>query len=129
MAEQHLAAEERQAEEVLAAVGAVRALDEVQGRIASYFHRREMRERVRRYLEGLLTPVERKNSWQLAEGLGEAGPQRGPRRFPRPRPGAGGGRDELRPDVVGHLAHERSGGRGIDATGGVQKGAKAAGGA
>src|SRR5260221_4197750 len=84
LAEQHLAAEERQAEEVLAAVGAVRALDEVQGRIASYFHRREMRERVRRYLEGLLTPVERKNSWQLAEGLGEAGPQRGPRPFSPP---------------------------------------------
>jgi hypothetical protein len=48
MTEQRLAADERQAEAALAAVGAVRALDEVHARIGGYFHRREMRERVRR---------------------------------------------------------------------------------
>jgi hypothetical protein len=30
---------------------------------------------VKRYLAGLLERVERKNGWQLAEHLGEAGPQ------------------------------------------------------
>src|SRR5258707_8709402 len=127
MAEQHLAAEERQAEEVLAAVGAVRALDEVQGRIASYFHRREMRERVRRYLEGLLTPVERKNSWPLAEGLGEAGPQGVQRLFSDADWDAEAVGDELRTYVVEHLADERSGVLVIDETGFVKKGTKSAG--
>jgi SRSO17 transposase len=127
MAEQHLAAEERQAEEVLAAVGAVRALDEVQGRIAGYFHRREMRERARRYLEGLLTPVERKNSWQLAEGLGEAGPQGVQRLFTDADWDAEAVRDELRMYVVEHLADERSGVLVIDETGFVKKGTKSAG--
>src|SRR5258708_21821828 len=127
LAEQHLAAEERQAEEVLAAVGAVRALDEVQGRIASYFHRREMREGVRRYLEGLLTPVERKKSWQVGEGLGEAGPQGVQRLFTDADWDAEAVRDELRTYVVEHLADERSGVLVIDETGFVKKGTKSAG--
>src|SRR5258707_12580112 len=101
LAEQHLAAEERQAEEVLAAVGAVRALDEVQGRIASYFHRREMGERGRRYLEGLLAPGGRKNNWQLAEGPGEAGAPRGPPGLPHPRRGGGGRAGGGRPARAG----------------------------
>ena len=96
MAEHLLAADERQADEVLAAVGAVRALDEVHGRIGGYFHRREMRERVRRYLAGLLAPLERKNSWQLAEGLGEAGPQGVQRLFTDADWDAEAVRDELR---------------------------------
>src|SRR5260221_11669675 len=129
LAEQHRAAEERQAEEVLAAVGAVRALDEVQGRIASYFHRREMRERVRGCLEGLLTPVERKNSWPLAEGPGEAGPQGVQRLFTDADWDAEAVRDELRTYVVEHLADERSGVLVIDETGFVKKGTKSAGGA
>src|SRR5260221_13260498 len=127
LAEQHLAWEERQAEEGFAAVGAVRALDEVQGRIASYFHRREMRERVRRYLEGLLTPVERKNSWQLAEGLGEAGPQGVQRLFTDADWDAEGARDQLRTYGGENLADEGSGGLGIDETGVVEKGDKWAG--
>ena len=35
----------------------------------------EVREGARRYLAGLLDRVERKNGWQLAEHLGETGPQ------------------------------------------------------
>src|SRR5260370_40818323 len=128
MGEEDLAAGERQAEEVLAAVGGVRALDEVQGRIASYFHRREMRERVRRYLEGLLTPVERKNSWQLAEGLGEAGPQGGPRRFTDADWGAGGVRGQLRPHGGGHRADEGAGGAGVHEARVGERGGQAGGG-
>ena len=44
-------------------------------RIARRFARAEVRERARRYLAGLLERVERKNGWQLAEQLGETGPQ------------------------------------------------------
>src|SRR5260370_23638297 len=124
MGEEDLAAGERQAEEVLAAVGGVRALDEVQGRIASYFHRREMRERVRRYLEGLLTPVERKNSWQLAEGLGEAGAQGGQRPLTHPGPGAAARRGQAATYVVGTLAGGRRGGVVIRGPGGVKEGAQ-----
>ena len=50
-------------------------LASVHARIAPRFRRREARERVRRYLEGLLGRSERKNGWQLAEALGEGGPQ------------------------------------------------------
>src|ERR1700674_665015 len=50
-------------------------LDTLHGRIAGRFRRSEARARVRHYLEGLIAPVERKNGWQLAEHLGDAGPQ------------------------------------------------------
>src|SRR5689334_5975061 len=43
-------------------------------RFAPYFFRSEVRERSGAYLRALLSPVERKNGWQLAEALGEADP-------------------------------------------------------
>jgi SRSO17 transposase len=43
-------------------------------RIGPYFARSETRERVQAYLRGLLSPVERKNGWQLAEEAGESTP-------------------------------------------------------
>ena len=91
-----MAEDNGQAEEILEAVGAVRALDEVHARLGGYFHRREMRERVRRYLVGLLGHVERKNSWQLAEAFGEAGPQGVQRLFTDADWDAEAVRDELR---------------------------------
>ena len=127
MAEHRLGAEERQAEEVLAAVGAVRALDEVHARIAGYFHRREMRERVRRYLDGLLAPIERKNSWRLAEGLGEAGPQGVQRLFTDADWDAEAVRDELRRYVLEHVGDADSGVVVVDETGFLKKGTKSAG--
>jgi SRSO17 transposase len=51
------------------------ALDRVFVRIAHRFKRAEVRARVRRYLAGLLGRVERKNGWQVAEAIGEEGPQ------------------------------------------------------
>src|SRR5215218_3691718 len=44
-----------------------RALGELHRRIGHRFARSEARERVKRYLVGLLGRVERKNGWQLAE--------------------------------------------------------------
>ena len=43
-------------------------------RIGPRFVRSEARERARAYLQGLLSPVQRKNGWQLAEIMGEATP-------------------------------------------------------
>src|SRR5437588_6665636 len=39
-------------------------------RIGPSFARSETRERVKAYLRGLLSPIERKNGWQLAEEAG-----------------------------------------------------------
>jgi len=44
------------------------------GRIGPCFAWSETRERVQAYLRGLLSPVERKNGWQLAEEAGETTP-------------------------------------------------------
>jgi SRSO17 transposase len=52
-------------------------LEELQGlheRIAPHFRRSEPRERSLGYLKGLLSGVERRNGWQLAEQAGEATP-------------------------------------------------------
>jgi SRSO17 transposase len=49
-------------------------LDAVAHRIGARFARSETRDRVRAYLVGLLAPVQRKNSWQLAEQIGEHAP-------------------------------------------------------
>jgi SRSO17 transposase len=51
------------------------ALGKLHERIGRRFARSEARERVKRYLFGLLGRVERKNGWQLAEAIGEHDPQ------------------------------------------------------
>ena len=49
-------------------------LTEVERRLGPYFTRREVRWRAWAYLRGLLSPVERKNGWQLAEVRGDTTP-------------------------------------------------------
>ncbi len=49
-------------------------LDTVAHRVGARFARSETRDRVHAYLVGLLAPVQRKNSWQLAEQIGEDAP-------------------------------------------------------
>jgi len=44
------------------------------GRLAPQFARKDLRRRAKSYLRGLLSRVDRKNSWQLAEPLGDATP-------------------------------------------------------
>src|SRR5213082_2766854 len=43
-------------------------------RLGPCFARSETRERVKAYLRGLLSPIERKNGWQLAEEAGLSTP-------------------------------------------------------
>ena len=47
---------------------------ELERRISSLFARSDARQRALAYLAGLLSPAERKNSWQLAEITGDANP-------------------------------------------------------
>jgi hypothetical protein len=51
-----------------------RELDGVAATLATRFERVEPRQRVLRYLPGLLSNTERKNGWQLAELAGETTP-------------------------------------------------------
>jgi SRSO17 transposase len=50
------------------------AVAEVERRLGPYFARSDARQQAMAYLRGLLSPVERKNSWQLAEVVGAAHP-------------------------------------------------------
>ena len=54
--------------------GWARELEVLAERIAPRFSRAEPRRRALAYLRGLLSPLERKNGWQLAEGAGDAMP-------------------------------------------------------
>jgi len=49
-------------------------LSELHARLGELFVRSEPRRQAGLYLEGLLSAVERKNGWQLAEHLGDARP-------------------------------------------------------
>ncbi|MDQ3831847.1 MAG: IS701 family transposase [Candidatus Tectomicrobia bacterium] len=63
------------ADEAATAVqGGAAYLADIERRLAPYFERTEPRQRAMAYLRGLLSSVERKNSWQLAEVSGDATP-------------------------------------------------------
>jgi hypothetical protein len=80
---------------------------EIHTRIAPCFARSEVRQRVQCYVFGLLDRVERKNSWQLAETIGEIGPQGVQRLLNGAVWDAEGVRDELRTYVMDHLGDVR----------------------
>src|SRR5579871_6458314 len=111
---------EEQREEV---AGWRAGLDVLHARIAGRFARSEVRERARRYLAGLLDRVDRKNGWQLAEHLGEQGPQGVQRLLNAAHWDAEAVRDDLRAYVV-----EQVGDPGavlvVDETGFLKKGTK-----
>src|SRR5262245_55769764 len=67
-------AQERRPAEVGAVESWATGLAAVHARVAPRFARAEPRRRALAYLRGLLSPVERKNGWQLAEQAGEATP-------------------------------------------------------
>jgi SRSO17 transposase len=103
------------------------AVADLHGRIARRFARAEVRERARRYLVGLLERVERKNGWQLAEAIGEAGPRGVQRLLSAATWDADAVRDDLRAYVVDHLGDSASGVLIIDDTGFLKKGEKSCG--
>lgn len=101
-------------------------LDALHARIGRHFRRAEARARAKRYLSGLLERVERKNGWQLAERLGETGPQGVQRLLNAAEWDVEAVRDDLRDYVVEQLG-DSSGVLIVDETGFLKKGAKSAG--
>src|ERR687893_1227969 len=71
--------------------------------IAPRFTRIEPRRRARAYLQGLLSPLERKNGWHLAEAAGDASPDGVQDFLARMHWDADAVRDDLRAYVVEHL--------------------------
>jgi SRSO17 transposase len=102
--------------------GCAAAWERLQERIAHRFGRVEVRARVRRYLAGLLGRVERKNGWQLAEAIGERGPQGVQRLLTAAVWDAEAVRDDLRAYVVEHLGDAGSGVLVVDETDFPKKG-------
>jgi SRSO17 transposase len=101
-------------------------LTELTGRIGAYFRRAEVRRRARRYLQGLLATVERKNGWQMAEELGEANAHGVQRLLEEADWDEQAVRDELRTYVSEQLG-EAGGILVVDETGFIKKGKKSAG--
>src|SRR6478672_1337877 len=101
-------------------------LDGVVGRIAPRFGRTEPRRRAGAYLRGLLSPVERKNGWQLAEVAGDRTPDGVQDFLSRVHWEADLVRDDLGAYVVEHLGDEQAA-LVLDETGFLKKGDKSCG--
>ena len=104
-----------------------KTLGELHRRIGHRFARSEARERVKRYLLGLLGRVERKNGWQMAEAMDEHDPQGVQRLLNTAKWNSDEVRDDLREYVVEHLADEATGVLIVDETGFLKKGEKSVG--
>jgi SRSO17 transposase len=96
-------------------------LAEVERRLTPYFERAEPRRRAITYVQGLLSPAERKNSWQLAEVSGDATPYGLQHLLGRALWQVDAVRDELRSYIVQHLG-DAPAGLVIDETGFLKKG-------
>jgi SRSO17 transposase len=101
-------------------------LEEVAQRLAVRFPRSEPRQRALAYLGGLLSRVERKNSWQLAEQAGDESPYGVQHLLGRAAWNADKVRDDLRAYVVEHLG-EAEGVLIVDETGFLKKGEQSVG--
>src|SRR5438552_1036244 len=101
-------------------------LEELHTRIAPRFARSEQRGRVLAYLKGLLSPLKRKNGWQLAEQAGERSPDGIQRLLNNALWDAEAVRDDLREYVVEHLG-DQSAVLVVDETGFLKKGMKSVG--
>jgi SRSO17 transposase len=101
-------------------------LEALAERIRGRFPRSEPRERAAAYLRGLLSPAERKNSWQLAEAVGDQKPYGFQHLLGRAEWSADGVRDDLQSYVREHFNDEGAV-LVIDETGFLKKGVKSAG--
>src|SRR5512134_3862012 len=97
------------------------ALTALHQRVAPRFRRAEPRRRALGYVRGLLSPVARKNGWQLAEQLGERTPDGVQRLLNAADWDAEAVRDDLRAYVVEQLGDPEAV-LVVDETGFVKKG-------
>lgn len=79
-------------------------LVDIEQRLGPHFARSEARQRAMAYVQGLLSPAERKNSWQLAETMGDATPYGFQNLLGRASWAADAVRDELQQYVMDYLA-------------------------
>lgn len=100
--------------------------EEVYQRLKPLFERSETRERVKAYIQGLLSQMKRKNSWQLAEEMGESKPYSVQYFLDRARWNADKMRDILLEYVREKLGDENGIGA-LDETGFLKKGDKSVG--
>jgi SRSO17 transposase len=118
------------AEGTTAAVAAVEhwadGLEALHARVGRRFARAEPRRRALAYVRGLLSPVERKNGWQLAELAGEPTPDGMQHLLARADWDADQVRDDLRAYVVEQLGEEHAV-IVVDETGFLKKGRKSVG--
>lgn len=98
----------------------------LQMRLGALFGRPEPRRQAGLYLEGLLSAVERKNGWQLAEQIGDARPWRTQRVLSHVLWDEAAARDLCRDYVIEHLG-SRDGVLIVDETGFLKKGTHSAG--
>lgn len=103
----------------------IRPLDELCLRLSPLIRRREVRQRLRQYVLGLLDHIERKNGWQLAEAMGERHPRGVQRLLDQATWDTDGVRDLLQSYVVEQLGDD--GVLIVDETGFLKKGTKSAG--
>ena len=101
-------------------------LDALGQRLAGQFSRSEPRRRVVEYLRGLLSDIQRKNGWQLAEEVGDESPYGVQHLLGRADWNADRVRDDLRAYVAEHLNDTRAI-LIVDETGFLKKGTKSAG--
>ena len=99
---------------------------EIERRIGSLFARSDVRTRAMTYLAGLLSPAERKNSWQLAEICGDPNPYGFQHLLGRADWDPDALRDRLRIYVTDYLAAPDAVGV-IDETGFLKKGTQSVG--
>jgi SRSO17 transposase len=95
--------------------------DKAGARIAKHFPRVEVQRRATAFVKTLLSDVERKNGWQTAERLGEAGPSAVQHLLGRSRWEPDALRDEL-VAYVGETLGDPGGVLVVDETGFVKKG-------
>ena len=98
-----------------------RELTVLHERLGKLFKRPEPRQRALGYLRGLLSSVERKNSWHLAEWMGEASPDGVQHLLERAQWDADAARDVLREYVIEKLGAD-DGVLIVDETGFIKKG-------
>ncbi|MGW4413010.1 IS701 family transposase [Nonomuraea sp. NPDC004702] len=79
------------------------ALDDVFALVAARFRRPEVRQRARACIGGLLSGMERKNGWSLAEYAGETTPDGMQRLFNAAKWDVDGVRDDIRTFLMRHL--------------------------
>jgi SRSO17 transposase len=103
-----------------------RHFPELMDRLGERFSRRDLLRQGESYLRGLLSQVDRKNSWQLAEATGAETPHGFQRLLGRARWDANLVREDLVHYVAGHL-NDPQGVLIIDETGFLKKGHKSAG--